>query len=183
MHWLLTGFPALWSSGRKPGRPLFCCAPAECGLSSGSSVVGTPHWAREDHGLYSLAVQPVPGRCCIRAFFESGDRAVPASRSVRRDGRPDTPILRRGHCTSERADIRQRHRHPIGLRRLLDNCAAGAEDWKDRAAFYASDALSHVECIGMVDLTALRTCNLDHVRGTPRTIDEIISYFGILGGG
>jgi len=30
-------FPALWSSGRKPGHPLLCCAPAECCLSSGAA--------------------------------------------------------------------------------------------------------------------------------------------------
>src|SRR5437667_7086261 len=63
-------FSKLWCGGRELGLPLLRCALAERCLSSGGGLVGTPHRAREHHGLYSPAFQLVPGGCCIRTFAE-----------------------------------------------------------------------------------------------------------------
>ena len=85
-------------------------APAECCLSCGGRVVGSPRWAREHDGLYSSAFQLVFDRCGVRTFGEVGNIAVPVPRSTRRDGRPHTPILRVSRGSAARAYVCERYR-------------------------------------------------------------------------
>jgi len=55
----------------------------------------------------------------------------------------------------------------VGLRYLLDNGAPAAKDGKERTAFRAPDALSNMDRVSVVNLSALRACNVNHDWGAP----------------
>jgi hypothetical protein len=94
---------------------------------------------------------------------DDGGQAESGLAGARRDGSGFSPGLRRS-----RAD---------GLRRLLDNCACGTKDWKEKTAFCAPDAFPNMDFVSVVRFTALRTCNLDHFRGTPRNRQNDILFW------
>ena len=140
-------------------------------VAAGSGVARPPR----DSGL------PLPktGSSAWPLEYQSGLTRPPAMIATAAAAPKIQEFLRR--AGRWRSWLRDPRRGPYSARsgRLLDNCASGRKNWNERAASPTLDAFPSVKRIGMVDLAAHRTFDVDHVAAPPNKRRNNILFWDI----